>query len=168
MEHSLKLSLIDFIFVPYVIIAAVYFGYVRESPPPWRKQISAILFGLWGGFIIFGYFFAVRVFGLIMFILCFIIGLVFNIGFNTGQVIEWPMFLVIISLKYVVILAIEAMVAKDRGWFSGKSLNFLDSDMNRFVAVARPICHILMILGIIADLIYFISTGHRVLFGLAT
>jgi hypothetical protein len=165
MGHALKLSLVDFIFVPHLIIAAGYFGYVQESPPHWHKRISAVAVSLWAGILIFGYFVAVWAFGTIMCILSVIIGVVFsNIGLDICQMLEWIMLGVIISIKYVVVLSVEAFVAKDRGLFSRRSLNFLDSDINRFVAVAKPICHILMIFGIIADLMYLISTGHCLLF----
>lgn len=164
------LSLVDFIFAPYLIIAAAYFGYAHESPPPWHKRLSAVVSSLWGGILIFGYFVMIWVFGFVMLILFGIIGFVLTgIGLTSEQTIELVRHGVTISLKYGVIVIAEGFitqtVTKDRGWFSRESLNFLDPDMNGFVAVAKPICHILMVLGTVVDVAHLMSTGQCLLFG---
>lgn len=144
-------SMIDFIFVPYLLIAAFVYGTYNEN------IFAGIVASLWAGVLVIGYFIALRLFFLLIFAILFMITLVIPISEQISNII---LEMIMTITKLSAIFLAESLI---KGGLASDKLNFLDEIENPFVEKFKALVHLIILAGILIDIISLIKTGHRFL-----
>ncbi len=142
-------SMLDFVFLPYFVIAAFVYGTYNEHVG------TGIVASLYAGVILIAYFIALKLFFLLVMFIQFIVWVILPLG-DKLQHLTFEIILTLTKL-FAIFLAegvVTECVVSDR-------LNFLDPMTNPFVERFSGIIHIIFIVGVILDIYLLIKTGHR-------